>query len=103
MLSVGEYIKNWRPRWFQLKSDGSFRGYGLFLSYLVSTHHRAISDTKADSQHPASPRSTSLMSLVCTVVVDATSAVLTVLYPGSVLTITDDGKGKAKKYGFMIR
>eukprot|EP00039_Didymoeca_costata_P018962 m.335722 g.335722 ORF g.335722 m.335722 type:complete len:464 (+) comp17661_c0_seq1:76-1467(+) len=23
----GEYIKNWRKRWFQLKSDGSFRGY----------------------------------------------------------------------------
>lgn len=23
----GEYIRNWRKRWFQLKSDGSFRGY----------------------------------------------------------------------------
>lgn len=23
----GEYIKNWRPRWFVLKSDGSFYGY----------------------------------------------------------------------------
>lgn len=23
----GEYIRNWRPRWFQLRSDGSFRGY----------------------------------------------------------------------------
>ncbi|XP_065178137.1 RAC-gamma serine/threonine-protein kinase-like [Sycon ciliatum] len=23
----GEYIKNWRARWFQLKSDGSFLGY----------------------------------------------------------------------------
>ena len=26
----GEYIKNWRPRWFQLKSDGSFRGYVFY-------------------------------------------------------------------------
>lgn len=26
-LVVGEYIKNWRPRWFVLKSDGSFYGY----------------------------------------------------------------------------
>ena len=24
---VGEYIKNWRPRWFVLRSDGSFFGY----------------------------------------------------------------------------
>ncbi|XP_065174840.1 RAC-gamma serine/threonine-protein kinase-like [Sycon ciliatum] len=23
----GEYIKNWRPRWFQLRSDGTFHGY----------------------------------------------------------------------------
>jgi len=23
----GEYIKNWRPRWFVLKADGSFLGY----------------------------------------------------------------------------
>lgn len=23
----GEYIKNWRPRWFQLRMDGSFLGY----------------------------------------------------------------------------
>ena len=23
----GEYIRNWRKRWFQLKSDGSFRGW----------------------------------------------------------------------------
>eukprot|EP00040_Diaphanoeca_grandis_P038713 m.257150 g.257150 ORF g.257150 m.257150 type:complete len:468 (+) comp35011_c0_seq1:394-1797(+) len=27
LLKRGEYIKNWRPRWFQLKSDGTFRGY----------------------------------------------------------------------------
>lgn len=27
LLKRGEYIRNWRPRWFQLKSDGSFRGY----------------------------------------------------------------------------
>jgi hypothetical protein len=26
LLKRGEYIKNWRNRWFQLKSDGSFRG-----------------------------------------------------------------------------
>lgn len=26
-LVAGEYIKNWRPRWFVLKSDGSFYGY----------------------------------------------------------------------------
>lgn len=25
--SVGEYIKTWRPRYFILKSDGSFIGY----------------------------------------------------------------------------
>lgn len=24
---VGEYIKNWRPRYFLLKTDGSFIGY----------------------------------------------------------------------------
>ena len=24
---VGEYIKNWRPRYFQLWSDGNFLGY----------------------------------------------------------------------------
>jgi len=23
----GEYIRNWRKRWFQLKSNGSFRGF----------------------------------------------------------------------------
>eukprot|EP00051_Salpingoeca_urceolata_P032419 m.15663 g.15663 ORF g.15663 m.15663 type:complete len:487 (+) comp5068_c0_seq1:498-1958(+) len=27
LLKRGEYIKTWRPRWFQLKSDGTFRGY----------------------------------------------------------------------------
>ena len=27
MSSAGEYIKNWRPRYFLLKSDGSFIGY----------------------------------------------------------------------------
>eukprot|EP00038_Savillea_parva_P008515 m.177467 g.177467 ORF g.177467 m.177467 type:complete len:479 (+) comp14355_c0_seq1:138-1574(+) len=27
LLKRGEYIKTWRPRWFQLKADGSFRGY----------------------------------------------------------------------------
>lgn len=26
-LRVGEYIKNWRPRYFLLKTDGSFIGY----------------------------------------------------------------------------
>lgn len=26
-LHVGEYIKNWRPRYFLLKTDGSFIGY----------------------------------------------------------------------------
>ena len=27
MLRPGEYIKTWRPRYFILKSDGSFIGY----------------------------------------------------------------------------
>ena len=27
ILFSGEYIKNWRPRYFQLWSDGSFIGY----------------------------------------------------------------------------
>lgn len=26
-LQIGEYIKNWRPRYFLLKTDGSFIGY----------------------------------------------------------------------------
>lgn len=26
-LRTGEYIKNWRPRYFLLKTDGSFIGY----------------------------------------------------------------------------
>lgn len=26
-FSSGEYIKNWRPRYFLLKTDGSFVGY----------------------------------------------------------------------------
>lgn len=26
-VSSGEYIKNWRPRYFLLKTDGSFIGY----------------------------------------------------------------------------
>jgi RAC serine/threonine-protein kinase len=26
-MFLGEYIKNWRPRYFQLWSDGSFIGY----------------------------------------------------------------------------
>lgn len=29
LLKRGEYIRNWRKRWFQLKSNGSFRGYKL--------------------------------------------------------------------------
>ena len=24
---VGEYVKNWRPRWFILKNDGTFLGF----------------------------------------------------------------------------
>ena len=24
---AGEYIKNWRPRWFVLRTDGTFHGY----------------------------------------------------------------------------
>uniref|UniRef100_A0A3B5LFR0 non-specific serine/threonine protein kinase n=1 Tax=Xiphophorus couchianus TaxID=32473 RepID=A0A3B5LFR0_9TELE len=27
LISTGEYIKNWRPRYFLLKADGSFIGY----------------------------------------------------------------------------
>lgn len=27
LLKRGEYIASWRPRYFLLKSDGSFRGY----------------------------------------------------------------------------
>lgn len=27
LLKKGEFIQNWRPRWFVLRSDGSFRGY----------------------------------------------------------------------------
>ena len=27
IVLLGEYIKNWRPRYFQLWSDGSFLGY----------------------------------------------------------------------------
>lgn len=26
-LSLGEYIKTWRPRYFLLKTDGTFIGY----------------------------------------------------------------------------
>ncbi len=26
-MYVGEYIKNWRARWFVLRSDGSFQGF----------------------------------------------------------------------------
>ncbi len=35
----GEFIKNWRPRWFQLKSDGTFRGYVCPFS-LAHKQHR---------------------------------------------------------------
>jgi RAC serine/threonine-protein kinase len=27
LLKKGEFIASWRPRYFLLKSDGSFRGY----------------------------------------------------------------------------
>ena len=27
LCTIGEYIKNWRARWFVLKSDGSFQGF----------------------------------------------------------------------------
>ena len=26
-VCIGEYIKNWRARWFVLRSDGSFQGF----------------------------------------------------------------------------
>lgn len=26
-VCVGEYIKNWRARWFVLRSDGTFQGF----------------------------------------------------------------------------
>eukprot|EP00051_Salpingoeca_urceolata_P026889 m.479156 g.479156 ORF g.479156 m.479156 type:complete len:475 (-) comp21344_c0_seq1:90-1514(-) len=29
LLKQGEFIRTWRPRFFQLKSDGSFRGYKM--------------------------------------------------------------------------
>ena len=27
LVCVGEYIKNWRARWFVLRSDGTFQGF----------------------------------------------------------------------------
>jgi len=27
VLSLGEYIKNWRARWFVVRKDGSFQGF----------------------------------------------------------------------------
>eukprot|EP00042_Codosiga_hollandica_P046918 m.501579 g.501579 ORF g.501579 m.501579 type:complete len:458 (+) comp57332_c0_seq1:242-1615(+) len=65
LLKRGEFIKNWRPRWFQLKTDGSFRGFK--------------SDTAGEAP-------INFFDVA-----------------GSVLTIVDDGKGKAKKFGFIIR
>lgn len=73
LLKRGEYIKNWRPRWFQLKSDGSFRGY--------KTGPPAPSDGPVN-------------------IFDVAGSVISFVDPKKT---GKSKKGESQKFGFMIR
>jgi len=73
LLKRGEYIKTWRPRWFQLKADGSFRGY--------KTGPPAPGDGPVN-------------------IFDVAGSVITLV---DAKKTGKSKKGESQKYGFMIR
>ena len=55
LFKKGEFIQNWRPRWFVLKADGSFRGYKQKPSDDVSEQPLNVFDVQRSDLTPVDP------------------------------------------------
>ena len=59
-LALGEYIKNWRARWFVLYSDGTFRGFKAMTPGGTGAQQDALNNFKIDGMSQLSHSSSSL-------------------------------------------
>ena len=58
-LTLGEYIKNWRSRWFVLYSDGTFRGFKAMTPGGTGAQQDALNNFKIDGMSQFSHSSSS--------------------------------------------